>query len=72
MSTVIEIREASYFSLDADADLTPDPYINDLLEAHVFELDLATGDLTPTSIDGDIDEFFEWDSNGDITPKILN
>lgn len=70
MSYLIEIQESSYFALDRNVDITPDAFINNILESHIFELDLTTGDITP-SVDGDLGSLFEIDSNGDITPKVL-
>jgi len=72
MSYIVEeiSGDISYFALDLNADLTPDPYINEFDEFNLFSIDLMTGELT-TNIDGDIDDFFELDENGDITPKIL-
>lgn len=58
----------SYFSLDENAELTPDSLINNINDS-LFILDINTGDLVPSGAIVE-DTFFTLLSN-EITPKIL-
>jgi hypothetical protein len=58
----------SYFSLDENADLTPNSFINNINDS-LFILDTTTGDLIPNELVIE-DTFFDLDGNEIIT-KIL-
>jgi hypothetical protein len=58
----------SYFSLDENADLTPDSLVNNT-NTSLFVLDINTGDLAPSEAIVE-DTFFTLLGN-EITPKIL-
>tara|TARA_R110002126_G_scaffold127296_1_gene269479 strand:- start:93 stop:512 length:420 start_codon:yes stop_codon:yes gene_type:complete len=60
---------SSYFTLDLNAELTPEPYINEIKENNLFTLNTNTGELTPSS-SGIEDTFFDL-VDGNITPKVL-
>lgn len=58
----------SYFSLDENADLTPNSFINNINDS-LFILDITTGDLIPNELVIE-DTFFDLDGN-EIISKIL-
>ena len=67
--TAINGEIGSYFTLDSNAKLTPNPFIDEIRSDNLFILDTNTGELTPNNSGVD-DDFFEL-VGGALTPKVL-